>query len=250
MGDSQVDEIIAQWRASARPDAEVPEASIGKGERARWGRRRWVAGGIGALLALVLAAVLMGGQRNGGSEVGGAGGVAEAGADGAPAADAGLGGPAPAAQGSASGDAGPVAADPPMADDWYAVLSAVDDARRRAYGTQDGTALSEAFDEGGPGIARELDLVDRLRRDGLSAHGWSTELMAVSPVAVTESSATLRVIDRRGPYSLVGPKGQTEVPASDPAAWLVEFRRVDGRWLVFDTAPEPMPALTSPSGPS
>lgn len=250
MGDRDVDEIIAQWRASARAAGEpVPggRESILRRSFERIGALRAVLA-VAAICIFAAAAVpLLRGQSDPvGLPPGGA--AAEQAPTDPP--DAGAGAPDPAADAVTQADRRTADAAPPLAgrvDDWFAVIVAADRARAAAYAAADPAPLAAAFAPEGAASAREGELVAALAANGVVAEGWRTEVLAVSPVEQTPDGAILRVRDRRDAYRLVDPDGgETAVVASEPATWLVTLRR-DGAagWLVVEAVAE----ATTPSGP-
>ncbi len=228
MGEPDVDDIIDQWRASARAAGESAtpvdrETSHGLLQRLGWIR---VVGAAGALLIFgwIAAPIILGGSPD------------------APAPDP-IASVVPVAPDAGAGATDP--APPPAVDEWYGLIQSADHARGAAYRSAGSAALPEFFHPDGPAFAREAAAVEALAVAGLAAEGWGTALLSVSPVEVTGEQVRLRVQDRRGEYALVDGAGvRTTVPAADAATWLVELRQAAGRWLVFEAVPE----VTSQTG--
>ena len=234
MGEREVDQVIEQWRASARAAGESAagrhdddDVRPGGGWLHRIGPFRVVAAVLAVIVFGAIAVpVLSGGE--------------------APP-DAGEAAPVPAAPSTAPAvepaDAGTPR--PVSVDDWFGLLQAVDRARQVAYATSDPAGLATVFDPAGPALAREQRAISALQGAGVTAQGWRTELLAVSPVASSAEQASLRVRDRRAAYQLVDAAGvSTPVAAADESSWLVQLARHDGSWLVVDVLPD----VTSPPG--
>ena len=241
MDSRSVTEMIAQWRDAASDAADAPDPGEGhagrlaamRGVLARLGGWR-LAGAVVAIAVFVgLAVAVVGPVREAGSpaqadQLGG-------GAAGTPPES----GAAPADVGAdTDAEAAPAA---PIATDWLAVLSRVDEARGRAYTSGAAEPLSAVFAEGGPALGQEAARVAAIADRGLAVSGWRTEILAVSVVqtpADPADTAELRVRDRRGEYQI---GGQGEAPVTVPAApetdWLVNLRWEDGRWLVESAEP-------------
>jgi hypothetical protein len=130
----------------------------------------------------------------------------------------------------------------PQVDDWFAILQQVDTVRAAAYAAADDSGLDGAYAPGGPALAREQAAIRALRTAGETASNWRTQLLAVSPVEVSQQRATLRVLDQRATYDLVAADGaRTTVPAADQAAWLVDLVPAaagETGWLVVDVRPD------------
>ncbi len=240
MGDRGVDEIIEQWRSSARGEADPP------GDRQDSFLRRAIAG-IGvprAVLALLVAAAF--------AVIAVPVLFDDSGVDPIPPPDSGAAGGAPAptlpADGAASvaegfDDGRSVASE--TVDDWFALLTEVDAARAAAYSTADVEPLRSAFASGEPAANREEGIVAALADQGVVAQGWRTDILAVSPVEQDDAGAVLRVRDRRGAYRLVDGQGTgTSVAAGDPSTWLVTLRQEGSRWMVVEVLPD----VTTPTG--
>ncbi len=224
MGERDVEEIIEQWRASARDAGEsVPLDRPGRERlRRRWWRRGVVAGavaGIVAAAALVLVST--------GSD-----------AHQEPAAAADPGGPAPTAGPPGLSESG-LGDGSPSVEEWFAIVEAVDRARGQAYRAGDASPLAEMFADDGPALERERQVLSALRAEDAEVHGWRTEVLAVSVVDYGTDRAVLRVRDRRGAYLLVPAEGASiPVGPAEPRSWLVTLERELGRWLVIESVPD------------
>ncbi len=230
MGEREVDEIIAAWRASARAAGESEGDWSAGAEGSAWrGRGGWVVALAGLLGAVAVAALLLMGTE--------------------PAAQPPAGPAVPDVAPTAARSPAPVAE--PLLDDWFVVMAGVDQARRQAYSSADGSGLAAVFLSTGVALQRELDLLERMRAEGVTAPGWSTRLIGVSAVRVDDGQARLRVVDERAAYDLVGAGGEmTAVEAAPPTTWMVTLRRHDGSWLVERVEPEePGGATSQPARP-
>jgi len=240
MGEPGVDEIIEQWRSSARAAGESASMTTDDGG-STWLRRVGglrIAGTVLALLVFGLIAIpaVFAGTPSA---------VPESAVQGASASDDVE--QAPNADLTTDVEPAPVATDQPLLpplDKWFAVMESVDLARGNAYQSSDATPLLSAFDPTGPALAREEAIIEALRATHAKAEGWGTRLLSVAPIDVTSTSVRLRVRDQRGAYTLADQEGvRTQVPAAEPAGWIVMLANHEGRWLLVDVAPE----VTNPS---
>jgi len=250
MGEREVDDIIEQWRASAQAAGE-PARSDGGSILRRAIERIGILRAVLSLTAVcIFAAVAVPLLRADPDPLRIPTQEADHQADDPIDRPRDDGAPVASAEGAAAltDPPGAAASQPPAArvEDWFTVITTVDQARSAAYGSADNAPLAGVFAPEGAASAREGGLVAALAAKGAVAEGWRTEVLAVSPVEQTADHAILRVRDRREEYRLVERDGAaTTVPASAPVTWLVTLRREGGDWLVVDAVPE----ATSPTEP-
>ena len=130
------------------------------------------------------------------------------------------------------------AASPP----WASVLRAVDAGRLRAICAGSVDELATYVDPAGPAFAADSGLVARVATSGASLRGGGLEVISVRATRSSSTRAVLRVRDRRAAYVIVAGGTTTAVPARASRAWRVTLARgSDGRWRIFEVAPESAP---------
>jgi len=130
------------------------------------------------------------------------------------------------------------AASPP----WASVLRAVDAGRLRAICAGSVDELAAYVDPAGPAFAADSGLVARVATSGATLRGGGLEVISVRATRSSSTRAVLRVRDRRAAYVIVAGGTTTAVPARASRAWRVTLARgSDGRWRIFEVAPESAP---------
>ena len=120
--------------------------------------------------------------------------------------------------------------------DWLAVLSDLDQARSLAFAAGDPTRLADVYAPDGPALARDLELLDRLRATGHTARGVQLVPRSIKVAESSETRMVLRVVDVMPPYELVTFDGDVTStrPGRPATAWSVTLVREGSAWQMYD----------------
>ncbi|MEO6713077.1 MAG: serine/threonine-protein kinase [Mycobacteriales bacterium] len=129
-------------------------------------------------------------------------------------------------------------ASPSTADEWAAVLAALDARRARAYETADVVMIESIY---APGLDQQKD---RDRVLGLAAAkqrvvGLRLNYRDVRVLTSSDIAATLDVIDELASYEVLDVKGDVvkSYPARAAKRWLISLKRLNGQWRIWEIAP-------------
>jgi hypothetical protein len=119
---------------------------------------------------------------------------------------------------------------------WPAVLAGLDRARADAYASGDGRRLGGVYAPGSPAGARDAQTLARLTAAGLRARGLRLRVRSATQTRLAGGRATLRVVDRLEPYTLVTADGRVvgTRPGRADTTWVVTLVRVGGDWQLWD----------------
>ncbi|BEP15348.1 hypothetical protein acdb102_36590 [Acidothermaceae bacterium B102] len=131
----------------------------------------------------------------------------------------------------------PAATQAPAAADLLTVVTRLDAQRDRAFVDGDASLLADVYASGSDPLVADTARLVSLLKAGEHARGLALTVRAVHVVARTTSTATLRVADVLGPYSLVGSDGRTlqSMPARGLTTWsmrLVRASKDDSGWRI------------------
>lgn len=216
-----------QRASSARQRPRGTARPSGRRSARRRSRRR---AGAGLSLA-VLVVAMIGGAGTAALLTGGFAWPGSVGVEGPPV-------------GSAATVGGRAASTPPAAVDAldiaeHEVEVAVEElvrARDAALAAGDGEALARLSVVGSPAAAADGDLLAALAETGSRAEGLVTTLTSLVVGAVRDGAAEAEVTAVQGSYTRSGPDGAVAVPAQPEACVRLLLERVEGRWLVRETA--------------
>lgn len=131
-------------------------------------------------------------------------------------------------------------------DPWVEVVTALDDARLRAWTTHDEAALRAVVVPGTSFERTELAALRRWRSSGLVPRGLRVDVGSAGVVSRDGSTVVLDVVDERSAYEVVDTEGRVveTVPARGRRAWRVRLRSPDAnetrrpwRWQVAEVRP-------------
>lgn len=131
--------------------------------------------------------------------------------------------------------------------DWWAVLAELDRRRVRAFAEVDAALLPGYADPESPAWRQDSALIADLAASGLRPQGLASALVAVEEAEVDGDHAQVRIVDRRGAYSLVDAGGVVvqQVDRAGLTRWVVTLERVgpspgpDPGWRVAEVVPIP-----------
>ncbi|MCU0262335.1 MAG: hypothetical protein MUF09_01490 [Candidatus Nanopelagicales bacterium] len=137
--------------------------------------------------------------------------------------------------------------------DWWAVLAELDRRRVRALVAVDPALLSTYADPESSAWRQDSALIAELAASGLRPEGLESALVAIERVEAGGDHARVRIVDRRGAYSLVDAEGAVvqQVERAGLTRWVVTLRNVgpspapDAGWRVAEVVALP----TSGGGP-
>ena len=131
----------------------------------------------------------------------------------------------------------PAAGQPPSEADLRMVVARLDARRDRAFVVGDMSLLAQVYAPGSAPLATDSARLASLLKAGEHASRLALRVRTIDVVTRTAVSATLRVADELGPYSLVGSDGHPlhSLPARGLATWsmwLVRQGSDEGSWRI------------------
>ena len=117
------------------------------------------------------------------------------------------------------------------------VLRSWDHARATAWAQGDAAALRRLYVDGSAAGRRDVAMLRRWTDRHLRVRGMSMQVLGVRLRARTERRIVLDVTDRLVGAYAVGGGRRIALPADNASTRRLEFRRVDGRWLLASVRP-------------